>query len=193
MSYFSCRRNIVMSMLLVLVFFLFLHGSMAEDENGLFKSWSKEEMLQMAGYGDEKLSTVLVTGSVVCEACLQGESQLRSWPISGALVGVNCNTGHKGKPGVAQAVTDEYGDFLIDLPSHLHAIPNLHKTCCIRVIRVPKNTHCRPSHVRKHVGLKFSSVGNGIRTYTSGKIRFQHFASKPSPACMKEANRVYGK
>ncbi|OMO76961.1 hypothetical protein CCACVL1_15254 [Corchorus capsularis] len=37
----------------------------------------------MAGYGEEKLSTVLVTGTVVCEAC-HSDSQLRAWPISGS-------------------------------------------------------------------------------------------------------------
>lgn len=28
---------------------------------------------------------------------------------------------------VATGVTDEFGDFMIDLPSHLHAIPNLER------------------------------------------------------------------
>ncbi|XVF28067.1 hypothetical protein REPUB_Repub14bG0163700 [Reevesia pubescens] len=157
----------------------------------LYEFSSREEMVQMAGYGEEKLSTVLVTGSVLCEACLHGyahqEPQLRAWPISGALVGVECQTACKSKSGSAQAMTDEYGDFLIDLPSHLHGIPNLQKICVVKVLGIPKNSMCRPALVMKrHNGLRFSSVGNGIRTYTAGRIRFQHITSKPLKACSSQ-------
>ncbi|CAL9014972.1 unnamed protein product [Prunus brigantina] len=159
---------------------------------------SQQDMVQIAGYGEEKLSTVLITGSVHCEeACNNLHAQthhhhpdhqlhLHAWPLSGALVSVNCHvSGRKRKSSFAQGFTDEYGDFIIDLPSNLHAIPNLHKTCSVRVVRIPKNTQCRPAYVRRHKGLKLSSVGNGIRTYNAGNIRFQHLTSKPSEACIK--------
>lgn len=57
---------------------------MAEDgENQLFELLSREDMVEVAGYGEEKLSTVLITGSVYCEACLHDAPQLHAWPVSG--------------------------------------------------------------------------------------------------------------
>ncbi|KAK8487463.1 hypothetical protein V6N13_032615 [Hibiscus sabdariffa] len=137
----------------------------------LYELSSREEMVHMAGYGEEKLSTVLVTGSVVCEAC-----QLPSQPISGAVIAVKCKT---KSAGTTHATTDGYGDFIIDLPSYLHGIINLEKMCSIRIMRIPKKSMCRPALVKKHKRLRLSSVGNGIRTYTAGKIKLQHITSKP--------------
>ncbi|OMO76962.1 Pollen Ole e 1 allergen/extensin [Corchorus capsularis] len=105
----------------------------------------------------------------------------------GALVAVKCQTASKSKSGSAQATTDEYGEFVIDLPSHLHGVPDLQKACEVKVLQIPKNSKCRPAFVKKHKGLKFSSIGNGIRTYTSGKIRFQHITSKPLKTCIRRA------
>ncbi|KAM1918487.1 hypothetical protein ACFX13_037956 [Malus domestica] len=164
---------------------------------------SQEDMMQVAGYGEEKLSTVLITGSVHCEeACIdhnnlnilhpdqtdRDQLHLHAWPLSGVLVSVNCRVSGRRKSSLAQGITDEFGVFMIDLPSNLHAIPNLDKTCCVRVLGIPKNAQCRPASVRRHKGLKLSSVGNGIRTYTAGRIRFQHLTSKPSQACVEEAS-----
>ena len=44
---------------------------------------SSLEMARTAGYGDEKLSSVLVTGTLLCEACLDGEAQSRAWHVPG--------------------------------------------------------------------------------------------------------------
>lgn len=56
---------------------------------------SQQDMVQIAGYGEEKLSTVLITGSVHCEeACNNLHAQnhhhhpdhqlhLHAWPLSG--------------------------------------------------------------------------------------------------------------
>lgn len=75
----------MMSYLMIIIIFL-LEGSMAEEEemSSSYELSTREELVQMAGYGEEKLSTVLVTGSVLCEACLHGQDdQLRAWPITG--------------------------------------------------------------------------------------------------------------
>lgn len=103
---------------------------------------------------------------------------------AGALVAVNCHTnGKKGKSSWIKGVTDEYGDFAVDLPSNLHAIPNLDRKCSLKVLRVPKNALCRPVYVRRNKGLTLSSVGNGIRTYDAGTIRFQHLTSRLTQGC----------
>ncbi|XP_050369497.1 uncharacterized protein LOC126787651 [Argentina anserina] len=159
---------------------------------------SRKDLVQIAGYGEEKLSTVLITGSVHCEeACSLSDDHehqahqlhLHAWPVSGAVVSVNCRVGgRKRKSSRSQGVTDEYGDFMIDLPSDLHAVPNLDKLCCARVIRVPKNTQCKAAFVKRHKGLKLSSVGNGIRTYSTGRIRFQNLTPKPSQSCIEKAS-----
>ncbi|KAI3434152.1 uncharacterized protein J3R85_006796, partial [Psidium guajava] len=164
--------------------------AVAVEEDPLFElSVRRDEMVEMAGYGEEKLSTVLVTGSVLCDGCLRGDSQLRAWPVSGASVAVNCRTDDKeSKSSRTHGMTDENGDFFIDLPSELHAIPNLDKRCLVNLVRMPRNSLCRPAHIRKHKRMRLSSVGNGIRTYEAGTIRLLHSATKPTEACMKTSS-----
>ncbi|XP_021902361.1 uncharacterized protein LOC110817943 [Carica papaya] len=193
----SCFRGRILYNINILALFVFFlmsiltssecRTSMAEDDQNplSYELWSREEMVRMAGYGEDKLSTVLVAGTVVCEACLSGEHELRVWPVPGASVTVKCSKSGESKWVWERGMTDEYGDFLIDLPSQLHATPNLEKTCYVKVLRLPTNSQCRPAYVKKQKGLKLSSVGNGIRTYSAGRIRFQHFTSKSSPPCIR--------
>ncbi|GMJ14121.1 hypothetical protein HRI_005081300 [Hibiscus trionum] len=180
-------RNILQAMMTMMVV---SQMAVASEKPILYELSSRDEMVHMAGYGEEKLSTVLVTGSVVCEAChlhSRPQPQLRSWPISGATIVVKCETSCKTKSGTAQTTTDEYGDFMIDLPSQLHGIVNLEKICSIKIVRIPKKSTCRPKLVKKHKRMRLSLVGNGIRTYTTGKIKFQHIASKPLKSCIAKA------
>ncbi|PRQ28210.1 hypothetical protein RchiOBHm_Chr5g0000571 [Rosa chinensis] len=55
---------------------------------------SRKDLVQIAGYGEEKLSTVLITGSVHCEeACSLSDDHehqahqlhLHAWPVSGSV------------------------------------------------------------------------------------------------------------
>ncbi|XXG55490.1 hypothetical protein AAC387_Pa03g3150 [Persea americana] len=148
---------------------------------------SSLEMARTAGYGDEKLSSVLVTGTLLCEACLDGEAQSRAWHVPGASVVVTCKIGRKrGKMNWAVGTTDEYGDFIVDLPSHLHANPRLEKACMVRVLRLPKSSACWKVFPGKPKGIRLSSVGNGIRTYTTGTVRLQS-KSKVWRICLKRA------
>ncbi|KAF8414261.1 hypothetical protein HHK36_002261 [Tetracentron sinense] len=181
----SFRAGFVLN-LMMFFFLFFLKPSTAGRENPLFELSTREDLMQMAGYGEEKLSSVLVTATVLCEACLDGESELRARPISGALVAVTCKTGGKCKrSNWVEGTTDEYGDLIIDLPSHIHATPNLDKACVVKVLRLPKNTLCGRVFGGKPKGIKLSSFGNGIRTYTAGRIAFQH-PSKNSLRCLKK-------
>ncbi|GAB4826459.1 hypothetical protein Ancab_033354 [Ancistrocladus abbreviatus] len=169
------------TMPIVFFFFLFLilHTDMTEaagrDTTSIFQVLSRtryHDMLEMAGYGEEKLSTVLITGTLLCKTSSILHQQ--PVPVSGAIVVATCNNIDikNKKQAWARGVTDEYGDFIFDLPSHLHAIPNLDKACSVEVLRLPKYSPCRTVFVRKHQGLQLSSVGNGIRTYTAGEILF---------------------
>lgn len=47
---------------------------------------SRDEVVQMAGYGEEKLSTVLITGSVNCQARFHNGDQPHAWPIPGQIL-----------------------------------------------------------------------------------------------------------
>lgn len=110
---------------------------------------------------------------------------------AGALVAVNCQSHgseRKGKSMVAKGLTDEFGDFMVDLPSYLHAIPNLEKMCKVRVHNIPKGSLCRPTRrVKKQNGLfKLSTIGNGIRTYDAGNIRIQHSTSESRRAPLRK-------
>ncbi|XP_021719839.1 uncharacterized protein LOC110687490 [Chenopodium quinoa] len=205
----NCDHNILVMLLAALIFASVIVNSQCrpvasneikeeeDDDESLEMKWvlemsSRDEMVQMAGYGEEKLSTVLITGSVICyEACLAAKHgnhhqlKLPPQPISGALVGAECQANKKVKsPSWAKTVTDEYGEFMIELPSNLHGIPNLDKKCSVKILELPKDSPCHLSTV-KNKEIKLSSVGNGIRTYTTGKIELLNIMPEKSEACMK--------
>lgn len=119
---------------------------------------------------------------IICQMSIIKSLSLSILP--GALLAISCKTDkRKGKSSWAKGSTDEYGDFIIYLPSHLHAIPNLDRSCLIRVLRLPKNSRCQPALTTKHRGIRFSSMGNGIRAYTAGNIRLNskiRFSSRHS-------------
>lgn len=115
--------------------------------------------------------------------CISSKANMGSEIISilaDAVVTLKCRMRGQSKPVWAEAVTDKYGDFSIDLPSQLHATHNLDKTCLVKVLRIPNNSRCQPAYVKKQKGLKFLSVDNGVRTYSTGRIIFEHFTSKSS-------------
>ena len=106
-------------------------------------------------------------------------------------MGVKCYINKKDQnPSWTKAVTDKYGKFIIDLPSHLHSITNLNKVCSITILNLPLNSICRDSNYsRKYFDLELSSIGNGIRTYTTGKIEISRtIMHENSETCMKEVN-----
>ncbi|KAG9443557.1 hypothetical protein H6P81_014897 [Aristolochia fimbriata] len=166
-----------------------------EDEyshHDLSLGFTRDELVQEAGYGEEKLSSVLVAGTVVCDACPDGEDELRPWPVEGALVGITCKNRRENTRKVssynmneAKGTTDEYGDFLIHLPSHLHANPNLEQTCTARVLHLPKHSPCRRRAIsRRRKAITFSSAGNGIRAYTTGTISFRQRSRPGRHVCL---------
>ncbi|KAE9602061.1 hypothetical protein Lal_00040742 [Lupinus albus] len=159
---------------ILLLLLLLVNGSMIssptqdEQDNSFLDLLSRDEAVQMAGYGQHKLSTVLITGSLLCH-----QPHAPPCPISGALVGVKCHS-YGYETSVARGVSDEFGDFIVEIPSHLHAIPNLEKECNVKLHSIPKGSMCKPFQVMRHKGLRLSSFGNGIRTYTAGNIRIHH-------------------
>jgi len=153
---------------LLLSFFLF---------TGAFGNnlWTRTEMVEMAGYGEQKLSSVVITGSLLCDT---SRPHLHSIPIPGAIVAIKCHTGSKRRSKWIKAVTDELGEFEIDLPSQLHAIPHLENTCFIKPVYVPRPYRCYNTSTNIHKPIKLVSSTNGFRVYTSGKIRLQGHSSR---------------
>ncbi|PSR98385.1 Non-classical arabinogalactan protein [Actinidia chinensis var. chinensis] len=186
--FLGCNNLVRLMFLMFMSFLLFLatHTMAGRQINPLVEFSSREELAEMAGYGEEKLSTVLVSGTVLCEACSDENGQTNPQTMSGALVAVSCQTNQKtSKSNWVESTTDEYGDFLIDLPSHLHAIPNLDKRCLVKILQLPKNSPCHPAFTGKQAGLKLSSAANGIRTYTAENL---YLTRKTSPECMFAGN-----
>ncbi|XP_057765087.1 uncharacterized protein LOC130985925 [Salvia miltiorrhiza] len=129
----------------------------------------REELVQWAGYGEDKLSTVVITGTILCNAA--DLPSINTHPVSGARVSVMCGSGTKKKWSTAKGSTDVSGKFAIDLPSHLHAIPNLERVCHVRVVHLPLTSPCRKACAAKHnKAIALSSVDQGIRTYTTHNI-----------------------
>ncbi|CAN6867359.1 unnamed protein product [Brassica oleracea] len=154
-----------------LLFFFLFHLAFA----AAWKIWSRTEMLEMAGYGEQKLSSVIITGSLICNT---SPSHLHSIAIPGATVAIKCHTGYKRRSKWIKAVTDDLGEFEIDLPSQFHAIPDLENTCVIKPIHVPELYRCHHNSTNTHKRIKLVSSTNSFRVYTSGKIRLQGHSLK---------------
>ncbi|KAL5715603.1 hypothetical protein ACHQM5_017402 [Ranunculus cassubicifolius] len=166
-----------------------------QHENPLAELSTRSQLVELAGYGEEKLSSVVVTGTVVCEACLEGEARPYVIPVSGALVGILCKNGKKNMKHTwaEEAGTNEYGDFLIDLPSHLHAIQSLEKACFVKVLRLPKISPCKRVPNKNYTRIMLQSAQNNVRTYiTVGDIRVP-MVSRHASSCLRKQNHGEGK
>ncbi|XP_024961628.1 uncharacterized protein LOC112502046 [Cynara cardunculus var. scolymus] len=159
-------------MMMMMMIFFFLVGTPAAmaDKPLMELVYTSDELTSLAGYGEEKLSTVVVAGTLLCDS-FSDATLIHSHPIPGASVVVACRANKKTSK--VRGKTDPYGDFLIDLPSHLHAIPNMENRCIVRIVGVPKKSLChRAFAARKHkagrIKLSSSSPGDGIRTYSVG-------------------------
>ncbi|KAL6538569.1 hypothetical protein OROGR_012557 [Orobanche gracilis] len=141
--------------------------------------WSRAEMVKLAGYGEDKLSRVVISGRLLCYAGFTDDKiPFYLYPVSGATVAVLCGT------RLVKGSTDNYGEFLIDLPSHFHAIPNLEKRCLVQVFHTPES--CRQDFTGKHKRIELTSKREGVRIYTTNDI---HLMAKRS----EEHSRKGGK
>nr|GLL37075.1 uncharacterized protein LOC109174501 [Ipomoea trifida] len=48
--------------------------------------YSREELVKMAGYGEDKISTVQIEGKVVCQTCTDADESSSLHPISGSCI-----------------------------------------------------------------------------------------------------------
>ncbi|KAL6622960.1 hypothetical protein ACP70R_032839 [Stipagrostis hirtigluma subsp. patula] len=177
-------------LLLVLVVVAAAPAVEAEEESvpGMELYFSAAELARIAGYGEEPVSSVSVSGQVACELCLRPGDHLLAFNMPGAKVAVSCKT--EGTDQVANAVfatTDEYGNFTIDLPSQLHATPNLEKACVVKVLQLPVDSCRLHHHPSSTYGLRLSSQEDGFRAYTTGVIRLQN-SDTPSDKCVTVEN-----
>lgn len=148
---------------------------------------SREELVRIAGYGEEKISSVLIMGSVLCQACQQLGSELQVSQVSGAKVAVACRTeGRKRRTSCAYGTTDELGEFMIDLPSKLHWLPVLEEACIVRVLSLPRSSPCRDTVRVRPRPIKLTSVGNSIRVYTAGTVRIGRRSKASEHGCTRK-------
>ncbi|KAF7043998.1 hypothetical protein CFC21_053283 [Triticum aestivum] len=170
---------------LLLLFLLFATAAAAAAPMELY--FSQAELARIAGYGEEPVSTVLVSGQVACQLCLRPGSDLLTFDLPGSKVAVTCATeGPNTMANSAFATTNEYGNFSIELPSRLHATPSLETACSVKVLELPPDSACRVGGGRgSSHGLRLSSSDGGVRTYTTGVIRLQH-GGTPSGKCVQE-------
>ncbi|KAL5231275.1 hypothetical protein ABZP36_030051 [Zizania latifolia] len=163
----------------LLLLFLMLAAAVAADAASMELYFSPAELARIAGYGEEPVSTVVVSGQVACELRLDPGSDPLTFDLPGAVVSVACETegpNTKTKANAAFATTDESGNFTMDLPSRLHATPSLENACSVEVLQLPPGSPCRRRSLPSSShGLRplpsSSSSGDGVRAYTTGVIR----------------------
>ncbi|CAH9112131.1 unnamed protein product [Cuscuta epithymum] len=175
---------VAISLILLTLFFIILDSPAIGDH--MVQLSNSEEEVHMAGYGEEKISIVLIDGVVLCNSCggdknRETRNRLRRHlprPVSGAFVSVFC--GGLKEESWATNITNEYGEFVIDLPSEFHAMPELEKMCLVKVIRLPQDSVCHnPSFVEKHKNIKLATIHDiGFRRYTTHNIHMSDKSCK---------------
>ncbi|KAG8365334.1 hypothetical protein BUALT_Bualt18G0093900 [Buddleja alternifolia] len=188
-SRFLGHNALVNMIFFVFIIFVLQTPAVANgNEDKLAELSSKEEeLVRWASYGEEKLSTVVISGKLLCHSAAKDKLSSHPHPVSGASVAVFCGTSGRKKKSWARGSTSSYGEFLIDLPSHLHAIPNLEKICLVKVLHLPKSSPCRRAFTGKHKAIKLTSIGEGVRIYTTQKI---HLLPKPSQEHMRQGGKT---
>ncbi|KAL5715608.1 hypothetical protein ACHQM5_017406 [Ranunculus cassubicifolius] len=131
-------------------------------------------------------ASMAIKGKVVCKACFDVERGLHTLQASGAMVAISCRHGKRMMN--IQNRTNEFGEFIIELPSQLHGIHHLEKACVVDVVELHQNSPCRLP-IRRLKKIKLLSNRNNVRTYTTGKIRLQH-KSNQAPKCLKKQTDV---
>ena len=82
MTIFQGHTNIMTILLFIFLVFLGAPATAARHDV-MEELFTHDELRREAGYGDEKLSNVVVSGSVLCDVCLDGTSVRQSHPIPG--------------------------------------------------------------------------------------------------------------
>ncbi|KAL7142879.1 hypothetical protein ABFS83_08G154300 [Erythranthe nasuta] len=176
-SCYFLGQMVSVTMIICLVF-LQTPATVAGKAEGLMAELPRrEELVHWGGYGEEKLSTVVIRGKLLCHAGARDKLSGHPYPVSGASMAVFCSTSRNKKKSWAKGSTNSYGDFVIDLPSHLHAITNLEKTCVVKVLSVPKSSPCGRAFTGKNKRIKLKSIGEDARIYTTHNI---NLIPKPS-------------
>ncbi|KAH9329406.1 hypothetical protein KI387_001514, partial [Taxus chinensis] len=113
------------------------------------------ESVEFAGYGEERVSNVVVEGNVACEAC---NSINR-----GGVVGLECRINIDDELQLVQvAESDEYGDFRMEVPSGFHTEERVN-TCSVRVL----SSSCMASTHNSSKLVLMATDRDGVRIYTS--------------------------
>lgn len=87
-SAFLICRVMASPLLLGFVFLVVLETPATAANLVIDELYSREELVKVAGYGEDKISTVQIEGKVVCQACGDGDERsllhpLPTYPISG--------------------------------------------------------------------------------------------------------------
>nr|GMD87286.1 PAB-dependent poly(A)-specific ribonuclease [Ipomoea batatas] len=93
--------RVMASPLLLAFIFLVILESPATANLIIDEVYSREELVKMAGYGEDKISTVQIEGKVVCQTCSDGADERSSLhPISDMRFGGGLVIkGYLGSPG----------------------------------------------------------------------------------------------
>lgn len=132
----------------------------------------RAEFTEFGGYGEKKLSNVVVVGNIFCDTCLKHQlSKESSHVIAGALVALKCSINRKTTASVDVRETNEYGDFSVEVPSLFHPEGRMNR-CSVRLLNSSEDS-CNTPSTTAPSKLAFRSNSNGVLTYTAGSISYR--------------------
>lgn len=95
---------------------------------------------------DKASGSVMVTGNVFCDACLEGKRSENGYIISGASVAVECRLNRKTMMTVSiRGEIDEKGEFKVELPSNIFESADQLSMCFVKLLKSPDKSSWIPS------------------------------------------------
>jgi len=124
---------------------------------------------------DKASGSVVVTGNVFCDTCLEGRRSENGYVISGASVAVECRLNRKTMITVSiRGETDEKGEFKVELPLNIFESADQLSMCSVKLLKSTDKSCRIPSKSAPASSLTLQSFVNGILTYSAGSFSYRH-------------------
>ncbi|KAK7381207.1 hypothetical protein VNO78_33738 [Psophocarpus tetragonolobus] len=137
----------------------------------LFLSLTYFSVSDASHYG-KKLSSAFVVGTVYCDTCSQQEFSLGSHFISGASVAVECKYGNPIPFFKKEVMTNEHGEFKVQLPFKVRKYVRRIKSCTFKLIS-SSEPHCAVASDSTSSSMSLKTRKQGEHIFSAGLFSFK--------------------
>ncbi|RDX66071.1 hypothetical protein CR513_55205 [Mucuna pruriens] len=121
---------------------------------------------------DKKLPSAVVVGTVYCDTCSHKGFSMGSHFISGASIGVECRDGNSIPRFKKEVITNEHGEFKVQLPFKVRKHAKRIKGCTFKLIR-SSEPHCALASAATSSSMSLKTRKQGQHIFSAGLFSFK--------------------